>query len=86
MLMAADDEREGYCRVLGHPVPFRYCRQLPEGQPCRLILDCWHERFDVQAFVRQHYTPEQVEAILAPPKTKLASIVELIEQARKAQT
>ena len=85
MTIDAHDELDQRCRLLGHPVSFRYCRQLPEGRPCRLILDCWHERFDVQAFVHQHYTREQIEAIFAPPKTKLTSIVELIEQARKGQ-
>jgi len=78
------DNLEQRCRRLGHPVPFGYCRQLPEGRPCGLILDCWHERFAVADFVKQHYTPEQIEAFLAPPKPKLASILEIVERAKKA--
>ncbi len=70
--------------MLGHSVPFSYCRQLPEGRPCRLIVDCWQGHLDVAAFLAEHYSPEQIEAMLAPPKPKLTSIVELIEQARKA--
>jgi len=70
--------------MLGHAVPFSYCRQLPEGRPCRLIVDCWQGYFDVAAFLEAHYSREQIEAILAPPKPKLATIVDLIEQAKKA--
>ena len=78
------DENEQRCRMLGHPVPFRYCRQLPEGRPCRLIVDCWQGHFDVTAWLESEYTPEEIEAILAPPKPKLTSLVELIERARNA--
>ena len=70
--------------MLGHAVPFSYCRQLPEGRPCRLIVDCWQGYFDVVALLKERYTPEEIEAILAPPKPTLTSIVELIEQAKKA--
>jgi hypothetical protein len=77
------DEREQRCPMLGHPVPFRYCRQLPEGRPCRLIIDCWQGRFDVVSLLQERYTPEEIGAILAPPKPKLTSIVELIERAKK---
>jgi hypothetical protein len=78
------DDREQRCRMLGHPVPFRYCRQLPDGRPCRLIIDCWQGRFDVVSLLQRCYTPEEIEAILTPPKPKLTSIVELIERAKKA--
>jgi len=77
------DGLEIRCRLLGHAVPFRYCRRVAEGLPCRLVLDCWHERFPVDEFLRRHYSPEQIQRILAPPKPKLTSLVELIEQARR---
>ena len=47
----AHDSREQRCRMLGHAVPFGYCRQLPEGRPCRLIVDCWQGLLDVHAFL-----------------------------------
>jgi hypothetical protein len=81
----AHDQREAYCRMLGHSVPFRYCRGVAEGLPCRKILDCWFERFDVAAFVKEHYTAEQIESILAPPKPKMTSLVELVERAKAAR-
>lgn len=75
------------CRMLGHEIEFRYCRQgsRVDGQdsPCRKIFDCWFERFDVEEFIREHYGQEMIDTILQPPKPKMASILELIEQARK---
>jgi hypothetical protein len=78
----AHDRCEAYCRMLGHSVPFRYCRGVADGLPCRKILDCWFECFDVAAFVKEHYTAEQIESVLAPPKPKMTSLVELIERAK----
>ena len=78
------DNHAIYCRLLGHDVPFRYCRQLGqagEGLPCRLVFDCWHETFDIRAFVRDHFSPEQIDRIQAPPPNKLAAIVEIAQRA-----
>ena len=71
--------------MLGHAVPFRYCRRVTDDLPCRNILDCWFERFDVAAFVQQHYTTEQIRRFLTPPKPKMASLVEFIERAKAAR-
>jgi hypothetical protein len=79
------DHLERRCRLLGHEVTFGYCHHLPEGRPCRLIVDCWQGCFDVMGFLQERYDREQIEAFLAPPKPKLTSIVELIERARQAQ-
>lgn len=80
----AHDACEQRCRMLGHPVPFNYCRQLPEGRPCRLLVECWQGHFDVMAYLDKHCSREQIEALLAPPKPKLTSLVELIERAKRA--
>ena len=76
------DARELYCRMLGHDVPFSYCRSLNGGMPCRRVADCWYTQFDVTAWLSEHYTPEQVAKIVAPPPAKIASILDLIEQAK----
>lgn len=78
------DHLERHCRMLGHEIRFGYCKLLPEGRPCRLIIDCWQGSFDVASFLRQRYSPEQIESFLAPPKSKIASILELVEKVRKA--
>ena len=71
------------CRMLGHEVNFSYCRHVGKGLPCRKILDCWFESFDIEGFIRRHYTPEQIQNILEAPKPKVASLIDLIQQAQK---
>lgn len=82
MDIAAYDLRETYCRRLGHHVPFKYCRDVGVALPCRLIPDCWHTQFDVAAWLTEHFSPEQIAQILAPPQPKIASILGLIVKSR----
>jgi len=82
MDIAAQDQLETYCRKLGHHVSFKYCRSVDGGLPCRLVLDCWHTQIDAPAWLEEHYTPEHIARILAPPQPKLLSILALIEKAR----
>jgi hypothetical protein len=77
------DELEGYCRMLGHHLSFRYCRTMAEGLPCGKIVDCWFEKIEIEAFVREHYSEAERERIFAPPKPKVTSLLEIIENARK---
>ena len=73
------------CRRLGHEVAFSYCRQETRGGPCRLILDCWWERFDVRAFLQANLpaqTTTQVEGASASPP-KVLSLVEMIQQTKE---
>ena len=66
---------------------FGYCRQETGGRPCRLILDCWWERFDVRGFLEANLPAEmmsQVEkASTAPPPSKVLSLLEIIRQAQE---
>ena len=78
------DRRERRCPRLGHEVPFSYCRAPGSAEPCRKILDCWWEIFEVEAFVRTHYGDEAIARIAQPLPNKVLSLVELIERARKA--
>lgn len=82
--ITAHDARQRRCPRLGHDVPFSYCRSPGTDLPCGRISDCWWELFDVEAFLRAHYSEEQIQQILAPPKNKTLSLFELIEKARKA--
>lgn len=86
MLNDHDSDLQLRCRRLGHEVTFGYCRQEKHGKPCRLILDCWWEQFDVRGFLQAHLSAEdlaQVErASVAPPPAKLLSLVEMIQQAK----
>ena len=77
------DNREGYCRILGHYLRFSYCRSCQEGHPCFKILDCWFEKFDVRQFIEENYTAAEIEQFLQPPKPKTQTLLTLIQQAQK---
>lgn len=82
-MLQDNDQREGYCRALGHYVKFAYCRQVSRGMPCARVLDCWFENFDVQRFIQEHYSPAEIEAFLQPSPPKVANLLELIEKAKR---
>ena len=69
--------------MLGHPVPFHYCRDSVSEMPCRKILDCWHEHFDVHSYLREICSEEEIEMIVSPPKPKLLQIIEIARKARE---
>jgi len=76
---------EKRCPRLGGPVPFRYCMDAGDGDlPCFKIMDCWWEDFDIQAYLKKTLSGDELERLLkARPPSKVASIIELIEQAKK---
>ena len=54
------------------------------GLPCFKTLDCWFEHFLVEEYLRKELTPEEWEKVFdKPPKSKMLSLVELIEEAKK---
>lgn len=73
-----------YCRLLGHSVPFSYC--VNPGTPlfCRNIFGCWAGKMDIDKWVRERYTSEQIEQALRPSAAKLDTLLDLIRKAREA--
>jgi hypothetical protein len=71
--------------MLGHEVPFSYCRAPASELPCRRVFDCWWETFDIDSFIRAHYEADEIDRILSPRQGKMLTLVELIERAKKAQ-
>lgn len=71
-----------YCRMLGHHIPFQYCRTAKDGFPCARILDCHHERLPITQFIETHYSATEQAQIFSPPVPKMTSIMELIQQAK----
>ncbi|MFH1982309.1 MAG: hypothetical protein ABIL58_10710 [Pseudomonadota bacterium] len=63
---------------------FAYCRCGDAGSdPCFKIFDCWWERFDVVLLMRENLPPEVFERLrLARPAPKIASLLEIIAQAK----
>jgi hypothetical protein len=86
MLNEHDQDVLPRCPRLGHELTFGYCRQEAGRRPCRLILDCWWERFDVRAFLQANLPVETMTQIeragAAPPPSKVQSLVEMIQQAK----
>ena len=71
------------CPRLGHQIGFSYCRRENMGKPCFKILDCWFQHFPVEDFLRRELSPEEwAEIIDRPAKSKVSSLIELIEQAK----
>ncbi len=77
------DEHTIYCRTLGHEIPFSYCRKPGQDLFCRKIRDCWLNRFDITSFINEHFSKEQIEQALSPPKQKITSLMELVAQAQR---
>jgi len=72
------------CPLLGGEVPFRYCRTVNEELPCRKIIICWEFRFEITKFLSEYYSLEQMQRALAPPtRTRVQTILEMIERAKK---
>ncbi len=76
------DSQSVYCRMLGHDVPFSYCREVKDGLPCFKTLDCWFEKIPVQAYFNQHYSIEEQKQILKKPALKVTTLLDLIEKAK----
>ena len=78
------DDYEIRCPRLGHQITFSYCRSENYGLPCFKTLDCWYNHFSVEEFMRLELTPEQWEEVFGrPPKPKIISLVEMIEEAKR---
>jgi len=72
--------------MLGHTLGFRFCRTMNGGLPCHNILNCWFERFGVEAFIAENYSKEELQAIFKPPKMKIATMVEVLDKVIKPET
>jgi hypothetical protein len=86
MLSEHDQDLHPRCRRLGHEVAFGYCRQETGGKPCRLVLDCWWERFDVRSFLQAQLSEDAMaeveQAAASSPPSKVLSLVEMIQRAK----
>ncbi len=80
------DEGIGRCPQLGGEVPFRYCRTVQENLPCRRVTVCWEFRIEIAEFLSGHYSANQIQRALTPPaKTRLDTILEIVEKAKQVK-
>ncbi len=81
------DKKKLRCPKLGGEVPFFYCRTVQDGMPCERIMVCWELFFDIEAYLREHYTPVEIERFLHPtPQDKMTTLIQIIEQAKKKKS
>jgi hypothetical protein len=80
-----NDARKNYCPMLGHELTFSYCRSPGDTVPCRKIIQCWWEMFDVEAYMAEHFNQETIKTINQPAKDKMATLYDLIQQAKNRQ-
>lgn len=79
------DQLEIRCPMLGHPLTFHYCRTTSNAAPCRKLFDCWFERIAVREYAEEFLDPQTIDVIVQPPKSKMVSLLELIDRARESQ-
>lgn len=78
------DHLEIRCPKLGGEVTFAYCEREAGDLPCPRIITCWQPYFPVEAYLRAKLTAEQWERFSQQkPKHKVATLVELIEAAKR---
>jgi hypothetical protein len=77
------DNKPIRCPRIGGEINFKYCRLENKGLPCRWITGCWQSGPDVERFLREHYTDEELAKAFAPPKPRMQSLLELVEAAKK---
>lgn len=79
-----DDTFQIRCPRLGHQIFFSYCRTENFGLPCVKTLNCWYRYFDVAEYLRRELAPEEFKRIFQdPPKSRVQSLVDLIDQAQQ---
>jgi len=77
------DKKEGYCKILGHFLTFAYCRTTNKSLPCSKVLDCWFQQFPIEKYISENYSEEEHKKIFEPPKSKVLSLTEILEQAQQ---
>ncbi|RLC15325.1 MAG: hypothetical protein DRI57_13020 [Deltaproteobacteria bacterium] len=78
------DHLERRCPRLGGSVTFQYCMDCGDEElPCFKIFDCWWEYFDIVTYLQKKLSEDQFKRLaISKPRPKVASLVDLIRQAR----
>jgi hypothetical protein len=82
-LIEQHDERQMRCPRVGGEVTFRFCRSENNMLPCRFVVGCWQGLVDIEAFLNEHFSEEELNRIFSPPKPKMESLVDLMEKGKK---
>lgn len=77
------DEREIYCRKLGHHLQFKYCRQEHQQLPCAAIKRCWQYKIPVEEFLAKSFSPDEIAYLDEPQVSKVSTILDIIQKVQK---
>ncbi len=73
------------CPRLGGEVPFSYCLKEMGTLPCARTITCWQPYFPVQKYLGEKLTAQEWQQCFGgSPKGKMASLIELIDEAKKS--
>ncbi len=62
-------------------IEFSYCTSMNEGLPCRNVIGCWKGRTDIIAFLKEHFSAEELRKVFdSPTKSRIDRIVESIKK------
>jgi hypothetical protein len=71
------------CPRLGGEVPLTYCLHEAGDLPCHRIVVCWQAFFPVETYLEKMLSPQKWEQFVnRKPKEKIASLLELVEEAK----
>ncbi|HUT71476.1 MAG TPA: hypothetical protein VMW89_12445 [Desulfatiglandales bacterium] len=79
------DDETIRCPRVGGEVNFKFCRFENNMLPCRWIVGCWHAHMDIDNFLAEHFSKEELEQIFAPPQPKIESLLDLVEKAKRTK-
>jgi len=77
------DEKELYCRMLGHHLHFSYCRAMQDGKPCKKIRDCWYSKFDIHSYLSTHFDLNTITNLNKKSQDKVTTIFDIMRQAQE---
>ncbi len=79
------DDKAMRCPRVGGEVNFRFCRFENNMLPCRFIVGCWQGQIEIEVFLNEQYSEEELDSIFTPPRPKMETLVDLMEKARKTK-
>ncbi len=80
------DHLEIYCPQLGMMLTFNYCRRAQSALPCRNLIGCWEGRVQVDSFLRDNFSREELKAVFGSlPKSRLERIFDSLIQSSENQ-
>jgi len=75
---------EIYCIQMGSVIEFSYCMSLNDGLPCKNIVGCWQNRFNIERFLGLRFTEDEIKRVFGGlPKNKLERIIECLNKIKQ---